>query len=1074
MSHDDLDTPIAPPTSEDAVSQIPALFLLRRLGWDFLAHADAVAAREQGTRGVLLTSVLKTSLARINAIETRNGSVAFPEEALDAAIRTLATPEDDGLVTTNERIWDLIRLGVSIPVTVDGRSRGRTVRFIDWEHPENNTWQVTEEFVVDRHGTSGDDRTRRPDLVCFVNGIPFVVIECKPHVLPGKTEAVEEAISQHIRNQRPDEIPRLFQYAQMLLGVSGSDGRYAVTGTPEEHWGHWREQEFTEASLEALRTPASADEVARLRSLLEQSPFRKRIFDDAEETLRRLETPIGTASAQDRLLQSICTPTRLLELVRNFTIFEKDDGTTRKVARYQQYGCVKKCLARIQRRRSDGRRDGGIVWHTQGSGKSLTMFLLARRILQEHAEASPRVLVVTDRIDLDDQITETFRRVGAEVSNAGSSRKLDELLRAPRTQVITTTVHKFETYTKDDRTPIDDPDIFVLVDEGHRTQSGTLHASMRRALPKASLLGFTGTPILKGEKQTALAFGDMIDTYTIAEAVEDGAVVNLKYEGRHAEVRVKEDPIDRWIEHHTRDLDQKHVQQIKQRYSSIRTLNQTHEKIRRQAADIALHFKTVFQSGGTGLKAQLVTPTKVAAIRYKEALDELGLVSSAVLISPPDSREGNTRVEQEDRDKVQEYWDRVVSEHGSESEYVRETIRRFKKERDPEIIIVVDMLLTGFDAPSNACLYLTRKLKDHTLLQAIARVNRVHPGKEYGLIVDYYGVVEELDSALDSYAPAGGGFDPDDLVGVLQDLRTEVAKLPDRHKAVWDLFKRIDNDLDAHSASLADETRRRDFNLRVSNFGRSLKSALASEEFWRTTDKGRIRRYQRDLKYFLELRKATAIRYAETVDFGAFDAPIRKLLDEYVEADAPTTIVDPVTVFDDSFETDIELLTTPEAKAEAIANRLERTIHVKLEEDPAYFRKLGEMLTEVWTEYRENRLSGGQFFERVQEMAEATRARRGTTRARTRYHESIDAAAGEALAAVPGEAVEVLASAIETAIDERAIVDWQDDRDAINRMKAAIEDSIFDWMKAHEVTLDFPVIDRILEDCVTSARKNSR
>ncbi|MCP4834222.1 MAG: type I restriction endonuclease subunit R [Phycisphaera sp.] len=1074
MSSAGFDTPVAPPVSEDAVSQIPALFLLRRLGWEFLAPAEAVAAREQGTRGVLLATTLKESLARINSIETREGTIPFPDEAINAAVRALSSPDDDGLVTTNERIWDLIRLGVSIPVTVDGRSRGRTVRFIDWEHPENNTWQVTEEFTVDRHGSSGEDRRRRPDLVCFVNGIPFVVIECKRHVLPGEGNAVDQAISQHLRNQRPDEIPRLYQYAQMLLALSSSNAKYGVTGTPAAHWSHWREQAFDDASLEALRTPASAEEIARIRNLLERNPHRTRIVDDAQETLRRLETPVGEATPQDRLLQSICTPSRLLELVRHYTLFEKEDGTNRKVARYQQYGCVRKCLERIDRRRADGRRDGGIVWHTQGSGKSLTMFLLAKRILQEHAEASPRVLVVTDRVDLDDQITDTFRRAGAEVSQADSSARLDTLLRSPRTQVITTTVHKFETYTKKNRDPIDDPNIFVLVDEGHRTQSGTLHASMRLALPKASMIGFTGTPILKGDKQTALAFGDMIDTYTIAEAVEDGAVVNLYYEGRHADVRIDEDPIDRWIEHHTRELDPKHVQQLKQRYSSIQSLNQTQEKIRRQAADIALHFKTNFQSGDTGLKAQLVTPTKVAAIRYKEALDALGVVSSAVLMSAPDSREGNTTVAREDRLQVQKFWDEMIKEHGSEGQYVRETIRRFKKEKDPEIIIVVDMLLTGFDAPNNACLYLTRKLRDHNLLQAIARVNRVHPAKQYGLVIDYYGVVEELDAALGIYAPKDGDFEGDDLADVLTDLRKEVAKLPDIHSSVWDLFNGVENDLDSHSASLVDPEKRRRFNRRVSEFGRCLGSALASEEFWKNTAKDRIRKYQVDLKYFLELRKATAIRYAETVDFGAFDAPIRKLLDEHVEAGAPETIVDPVTVFDDSFERDVETFATPEAKAEAIAHRLSRTIDVELGDDPAYARKLGEMLEEVWADYREKRLNGGQFFERVQKMAEETRQRRGTVKDRTKYHEVVLQAGGDALADVDAAFVEQLAADIEAAIQARTIVDWQDDPDAVNRMKAAIEDAIFDWTKAQSIKLGFDAIDRILDDCIKSARKTAR
>lgn len=1069
----ELGTPQAPPTAEDAVSQIPALHLLRRLGWEVLMPHEAVAARGGRTAGVLLTSILRTRLEEINTVVTPDGPQPFGPEGIAAAIQKLVNPDDDGLVTTNERIWDLLRLGTSIPVTVAGRRRGQPFRYIDWDRPERNVWNVTEEFTVDRRGSGGEARTRRPDIVCFVNGIPFAVIECKRHVLPGSKSAVDQAVSQHLRNQRQDEIPRLYQYAQMLLALAASESKYAVTGTPASHWSIWREREFNSESLENLVAPAGAQEIEKLRSLLEQNPHRK-WGPQAESCLTWLADSDRLPMAQDRLLHSLLTPSRLLEIVRHYTIFEKGESAERKVARYQQFFCVRKCLQKVQGLTPEGRREGGIVWHTQGSGKSLTMFLLATRLLTEYAAESPRVVVVTDRVDLDDQIKDTFLRVGADVAQAESSGELEKLLRSPRSRVITTTIHKFETFTKKGLQPINDANVFVLVDEGHRTQTGTLHASMRKALPKASLFGFTGTPILRGDKQTALAFGGIIDTYTIKDAVEDGAVVNLVYEGRHSELQVDADPIDTWIAHHTRMLDEDLVQQLKQRYSSVRVLNETRERIARQAMDISLHFKGVFQSGGTGFKAQLVASSKVAAIRYKEALDSIGIVASEVLISPPDSREGNTTVAKVDRADIQKYWDDRVKEYGSEEQYRTEVIRRFKSGEDPEIIIVVDMLLTGFDAPRNACLYLTRKLQGHTLLQAIARVNRVYAGKEYGLIVDYYGVVKELDDAVDLYSTFEGDYDREDLEGVLTDIRQHVRRLPDTHKAVWDCLAGVPNDLESHVRKLADPEDRKRYYGRVSQFGRSLKTALGSDVFWVETPKATIERYQGDLKYFLSLRRSLAIHYAERVDFGQYDASIRKLLDEHVDADEPETIIEPVTIFEDSrFEAELEAFESDEAKAEVIANRLNRTIHEKLEEDPEFFESLGQMLQAAWDRYREERMTGGEFLERVRELTSKARERESVDD-RTVYHDVVEKAGGDALEGVDGQSVGELAQKVDDAIRQRAIVDWQEDPDAQNRMKSAIEDAIFDWQGAHGVDLGFDVIDRILDKCIDTARVRSR
>ena len=1011
-----------PSIGENATSHVPALELLRELGWTYISRDKALELRGGSTSHVLLQSTLKKQLEKINSVPTKNGDIPFSNEAINQAITKLSKPDDVGLIGTNETVWDLLRLGVSLQQTIDGRRRGLPFKYIDWDNLENNTFHVTEEFSVDRRG-GGEDKTRRPDIVCFVNGIPFIVIECKSSTASGDMKPIDHAKSQQIRNQRSNEIPLLFHYAQILVAVSVNEARYAVTGTPSEYWHRWREREFDETNLQEL--------VARI------------------------------PTEQDKLLQSICNKKRLFDLTRHFNVF--DDGN-RKIARYQQYFCVKKCLVKFKKFDKDGRREGGIVWHTQGSGKSLTMGMLAEEVLRNFTNESPQIVIVTDRVDLSDQITDTFKKIQTEVIQANSGSHLDELLRDHRGRAIVTTIHKFEDFTNKNRSAIESPNIFVFVDEGHRTQTGSLHAAMRGALPKASFTGFTGTPILKGHKQTAIAFGGIIDTYTIADAVQDGAVVNLVYEGRYSEQHIEADPIDTWLEHHTYSLNEKHIQQLKQRYGGVSALNETEQRIRKQALDISLHFKTCFQSGETGFKAQLVCSSKSAAIKYKKHLDEIGLVSSELLISPPDTREGHTKVDDPDRPLIQEFWDKQMKEFGSEERYKKEVIRRFKKTDSPEIIIVVDMLLTGFDAPRNACLYLTRSLKGHTLLQAIARVNRVYRGKDHGLILDYYGVVKELDAAVDLYSTFNGEYDHEDLAGVLTDIRQAVEDLPDLHKAVWDCFKGVQVDREAQERYLEDSKAREAFYDALSLFSRMLKLAFGSEHFHATNNQERINKYRNDLKYFMDLRRSVAIRYAEIVDFGQYEASIRKLLDEHIGAEDPKTVVSPTTIFDESqFEQELLEFESTDAKAEVIANRVNRTIHEQMDKDPAFYRSLGSMLQEARDEYHEHRI-GDTFLEAMEQLVSQIRER-GNVDVCTTFNDLIQEVIGNS-ENVNVESSSVLAESIHAIIDRLSIVDWQNDIDLQNKMKIEMENEIFKWQESNNIKLDFSQIDLILDQSI--------
>jgi type I restriction enzyme R subunit len=1067
-----------PPTSEDVTSQIPALDLLRQLGWTYLSPEQVNRMRGGRRSEVILKDILRNQLAALNRFEYRGQEFPFTEGALEDAISELTSVLDDGLVRTNEKIWDLLRLGKSVPQTVDGDRRSFTIRYIDWEHPERNVYHVTEEFDVEASGTS---QTRRPDIVCFVNGIPFVVIECKPSSLPGGKVPVEEAISQHLRNQGASEIPRLYHYAQLLLALAVNEARYGATGTPLKFWHRWRERELLEDELARLRGPRPAGEIDELRGELHWSWLRAAHRAEIEAYLDSLA--LGReVTEQDRLLNALCRPERLLELVRNFTLFE---GGERKIARYQQYFCVKRTLERIRRIGPDGAREGGVVWHTQGSGKSLTMVMLANAILEEFREHDPRIVLVTDRIDLDDQIYNTFRGAGVDLVQAESGADLRRQLRDRRARIVTTLVHKFIRALRAREPLADDPNVFVLVDESHRTHSGTLHAAMRVALPRACYIGFTGTPILKGDKATVAKFGGIIDRYTIDQAVEDGAVVPLLYESRHVPLDINEKPIDAWFEKYTAALTPEQKADLKQKYSTADQLNRIEQKIRAIAWDVSVHFKTNFQ--GTPFKGQLVTPSKADALLYKRFLDEFGMVTSEVLISAPDTREGHTDVDEVDdtanRPSVLAFWERTMKRFGSEENYRRDVINRFKNADEPEIIIVVDMLLTGFDAPRNTVLYLTRSLKDHTLLQAIARVNRVYEGKDYGLIVDYYGVIKDLGDALDLYTSFDGKYDPEDLEGTLTDIRKVIAELPQRHADLWDIFKTVRNkdDQEAMEQFLASDEMRVRFYEALSAYARALKVALASSVFHTETPLERVERYRRDLKYFMRLRASVARRYAETVDFGQYAGPIQKLLDTYVGAGEVETIVESVEIFDrEAFQREVDRFTSPEAKAEVIANRLRRTIHERMDEDPVFYRRLGEMLRETYEEYRRQRFEQVELLRRVQELLEHAQTRErfeetpaaldGRPLART-YYEIVGEAFREGGTEVGDEEVADLAVAIDDIIRGLAIVHWQDNIDVQNRMRTEIEDKIFRFMKDHGIQISFDTIDRIMDTCIEAARR---
>lgn len=594
---------------EKNISQQPAIDLLRSMGYTYISSEDCEAQR--GSRyHVLLKDILRGQLRRLNRYAFAGAENEFSAGNIERAMEDLDEPLTDGLVRSSEKIYDALLLGKSYPETVgEGKTLSFNLKYIDWEHPENNLFHVTEEFAVDSRDKL---HNARPDIVLFINGIPFAVIECKTPQI-----SVEQAVEQNIRNQQKEYIPQLYKFAQIVMATNKNAVKYATTGTPKKFWNVWKEQNtaFLEGALAQYVTDR-------------------------------------TPTEQDRNLISLFSKERVIELIRYFVLF---DANVKKICRYQQYFAIKEIIKTIQQSDEKGNRQSGVIWHTQGSGKSLTMVMLAKYILMELSDCNPKVVVVTDRKELDRQIAATFAHTRLNPARATSGRNLVELLNSGKADVVTTIINKFNTAEKMEHKNFS-RDVFLLVDESHRSNYGLLAAKMRTVFPNACYIGFTGTPLMKKEKNTMAKFGKLIHKYTIKDGVDDGAIVPLIYEGRFVEQNVDEANIDLWFKQTTKRLTEAQRDDLSRKWSSIRRLTSTDARIKRIALDINEHFIEGYKD--TGFKAMLATNYKRDAIRYLECFEQFGDLNCAVVISPPDLRESVDDIDEGADDKVIAYWNK--------------------------------------------------------------------------------------------------------------------------------------------------------------------------------------------------------------------------------------------------------------------------------------------------------------------------------------------------------------------------------------------------------------------------------
>jgi type I restriction enzyme R subunit len=749
----------------------------------------------------------------------------------------------------------------------------------------------------------------------------------------------------------------LFAYSQLLLSINGHDGLYGTCGTPAKFWAKWKEEIISESEFSFLKNrPLTSEQIEAI--------FAHRTAKQKQDYRSLIAGGDLLVTDQDRLLIALLKPERLLEMTRLFTLFDKKSGKI--VARYQQVFGIKALVERISTFDEKGARNGGVIWHTTGSGKSFTMVFLAKALIWLQELAKCRVVVVTDRVDLEDQLARTFASGGAlsekdkKDAMATTGKRLAEQIGKGNERIIFSIINKFGTAIGLPECYNDSPDLIVLVDEGHRSQNGENNIRMLQALPKAAYIAFTGTPLLKDDK-TENKFGKIIHSYTMQQAVADGTVTPLLYEERIPELNTNDAAIDAWFDRISSDLNDQQKSDLKKKFAQKGQIYQADGRIELIAYDISDHF---LNFKALGLKGQLACDSKASAVRYKQLLDKIGKVTSVVAMSPPDTREGHDDIDSDSTDLVQNWWKSTIGAQ-DEKTYTKNIIAAFAKEDGPDIMIVVDKLLTGFDEPKNTVLYIDKPLKQHSLIQAIARVNRLHSKKKFGYLIDYRGILKELDTTIGQYQDLAkrtqGGFDIEDLQGLYHQMETEYKKLPRLYSDLWALFADVKNKQDgpALRASLAPKIdnidgqltdtnlkKRDDFYTALTEFTNCLKVALQSASYFEDKSFDSKRQVYKDtLKMMVQLRQQVRQDAEETVDYDEYADDIKALLDRHIGGLRVLEAEGVYLVGDMGIETKPEKMTDEEArnKKDVITGRVTKMIEQDLADDPyaqEYFSKM--------------------------------------------------------------------------------------------------------------------------------------
>ncbi len=901
------------------------------------------------------TKLLKKYLKR------RGYSQKLIERALYQLNKAVSN-QSESLYHVNKEVYGYLRYGIEVRESI-GENK-QTVKLIDWEEPYNNDFYIAEEVTVK------GQHTKRPDIVLYVNGIALGILELKR-----STVHVAKAIRQNLDNQKSEFIKPFFHTIQLIMAGNDTEGlKYGTIETPEKYYLKWKED------------PKADDKLSK--------------------DIRFMHSDVK--SILDKDLISLCQKERFLDIVHDFVIF---DSGRKKLCRPNQYFGVKAAIDRVRK------KEGGIIWHTQGSGKSLTMVWLAKWI-RENINNS-RILIITDREELDQQIEKVFKGVDEDIYRTKSGKDLIEKLNQTTPLMMCSLIHKFgareqvdeeacyDEYIEEVRNNLPKDfkpkgDIYVFVDECHRTQSGKLHKAMKEILPDSMFIGFTGTPLLKKDKLTSIeVFGPYIHTYKFDEAVEDKVVLDLRYEARNIDQNItSQEKIDQWFEAKTRGLTEYAKSKLKQRWGTMQTILSSKSRLEQIVKDIIFDMETKDRLKSGRGNAMLVAGSIYEACKYYELFQAAGLKKCAVITSynPHISDiKGETTGEDKDTENIEKYniYKSMLGDKTPE-QFEREVRKKFVEEPDQmKLLIVVDKLLTGFDAPPATYLYIDKKMQDHTLFQAICRVNRLDgEDKEYGYIIDYMDLFKSLEKAVADYtSEAFANYDREDVDGLLKNrLEKGKERLEEALEKIRALCEPVEPPKGTEEYikyfcgenrfSLKELNEKEDRRLNLYKYTVSLIRAYANIandmlDVGYTFEEAK--KIKGEVKHYDTIRREVMIAAGDDIDLKAYEPAMRHLIDSYIDAEESKKI----SAFEES--TLVELIVNKgisaidqlpenikknkEATAATIENNVRRLIVEKSPTDPKYYERMSVLLDELIRKRKEEAIEYERYLQEIAKLA---------------------------------------------------------------------------------------------------------
>ncbi len=951
--------------NELELAEKPAIRIFQGLGYEYVTSSDLNSTRES-TSSVVLKNRLRKQIKTINP--------SIPEEALNLAIRQLISTQSPNLIEDNYQLHQQLVDGVQVEYEQNGEQVGRFVKPIDFENPENNDWLITTQFTVQ----VGDNPRRRPDLVVFINGLPIGVLEFKNPTDPKAT--LENAYDQ-VNSRYRNDISPLFRYNE-IIGLS--DLTEARIGCLDAGWQWYRPWRYLETE---------GDE-----------------RDDLPE--------------QEVLLRGVFDKERLLDLIENFIVFTDTDGQPVKMlSGYHQFYGVRNAFDSAKRTQGDDLGRIGVYWHTQGSGKSLSMLYFVRKIRRSQEFGNPTFVVVTDRNELDEQIMHTFSNVGYNVSWADTIADLRHKLDRQAGGLIFTTIQKFQAQDDEHQHPVVNKreDVIVMADEAHRSQTKSLGENLRYALPNASFIGFTATPIHEGDNATRITFGEYVSQYTIDRSEEDGSTVPIYYESRFAKLQLNKGAISESVRELLDSGDEELENELVEKWTNLRRIiENADDRLKKVAGDIVDHYNNREIEG----KAMVVSISRKAAVKYKRYIEQ-----------QPDAPEVGVVISE-----PEEHIDNPANEGKLK--------RRFKDPDDPlKIIVVCDKWTTGFDCPPLHTLYVDRPMKNHNLLQAIGRVNRVYKDKPGGLVVDYIGIAEDLRQALDKYTS-----DIQEMAMV--DIETAVEVLKQKHHKVSRYLSRIEyegwQELDelelsrlihrAESEVIATEEKQEEFMQAVAELKRAF--ALVTPH----TAASEIRS---DLLFFEAVRDSLrSLESDSTARDDELDSAMKTLIAEGITADDVVSVAgfdkwkSEEPIVSDEFLSDVERVEQPELQVKMLEKLLRSEISTRKQQNLAKYESFEEELEETLNEYNNQFLTTDEVIEELRDYADELqqedrrKERLGLSAEELAFY---DAIATNTEAEIDEELLQEIAQEVCEMLKQNVNIDWTNRKAMRSKLKTRVK-----------------------------------